>query len=280
MLPLEYHINKDDILNKSDNRSLYNDSLYLLNDNKPIAFLSFYDNSDYERTLIELLNERNIKSIKLLPNLWIIFNGNQYIKNVMYVFSLFSKNSIHDELSQHIQHISKYTKYGINAYDYINKIIVGYSIDEIKKYMYQQYKNNDYTDKSIFDIANDNKTDNNDDNDIIFFDCIFNFVLIECNKAIHYLFNESKIFNNFIKENSEKIQIVPIFRFKIQVPKIEKVRVINLLEPPKVNNNNNNWFFNRKKGRRKNKAKHKNFFEHLNYSKYDGYMSQNSYGGY
>lgn len=237
MMPDLYHLTKDEyeLPKRSkpvpDDRSLYSSSLAVLNGIQKIAFLSFFNNADYERGLIEVLNSNGIRSICLIKNLWVIYRDYAYEENAMYILSLFTSNAIEEEVAQKIKHTFKYINYGVNSYDYINGIIMGFPINKIKDQMHHEYKtwNDEYS--SIFEPETDKQVD---DSDVILFDAIFKFISSECNKMLYYLFNESTIFREFVKNNRCKIGKVPEFRLKVDVPRIAVPKVINLLEPPKV----------------------------------------------
>lgn len=138
--------------------------------------------------------------------------------------------------------------------------MIGWPIDKIKDHMFHEYKteiSND-ADRSIFDLPTDKQID---ESDIVLFDAIFEFISSECNKMLHYIFNESTIFNDFVKTNRNKIGRVPEFRLKVDVPKIALPKVINLLEPPKVIQQNRG-----KKGKRcRNRNQRVNILTQLGY---------------
>jgi hypothetical protein len=239
MVPDLYHLTKGEyelpIRSKPipDDRSLYISSLAVLNGIQRIALLSFFNNSEYERGLIHTLNVNGIKAINLMKNLWVIYRDDIYEQNAMYILSLFIPNAVEEEVAQQIRHTFKYLNYGVNSYDYINGILIGYPIDKIRDQMFHEYDvwaAND-SNSSIFDLPTDKQVD---DSDAILFDAIFNFISSECNKMLHYVFNESTIFSEFVKTNRGRICRIPEFRLKVDVPRIALPKIINLLEPPKV----------------------------------------------
>lgn len=235
-----------------DNDSLYNGPLALLNGTQYIAILSFYNRTDYERSLVDMLNKSDVKCINLNSNLWVIYRDHKYMNNAMYMLSLFIPNPIDQEISQHINDTFAYSKNGLNSYDYINGSIIGYPIDKIKSYMLQKYKSAICMpmdmDCSIFESP-----ENNDQiHDMAPFDAMFNSISEECNKLLHYLFDESTIFQTFVKNNIDRIGHLPSVRPNVIVPKIERPKIIDMLQPPKRNTQRKRKNKNRNQNRNRN----------------------------
>ncbi len=224
-----------------DKRVLYNGALSVLNGILPVAFFSFHDNKKYERDLVNTLNSNNVKAIQLIENLWIIYKDDMFKLNAMYILSLFSNNPVDYDVSNRLAHLLKYYKNGINPYDYILGLMMGFPTRVIRgiilhNYILHKYQNVDNIDSIFFDA---DKFDNlvfkkslkmYDSDEIILFDAMFDFVSSECDKMFEYLFSASSIFKNFVKTNSKFISTIPLPRIEISVLHLKDPKIKDLLE--------------------------------------------------
>lgn len=246
----------------SKNEILYNGIISVLNNKKPVAYLSFYDNNDFERNLVNVLLEHDIKTIQIMPNLWITFKNEEYLNNALYILSLFCDNEINQLVDNCIEHIIKFSEMCINPYDCIFELIMGNSKMEIKQKMLENYillhaKIDDsdsifFENKKLNSLIKNGINTANDSSEIILFDDTFNFVINECEKVINYIFNESCTFHKFVLNNKNKIENIKQLRIKVNVPKITAPTITNLLEPEPVKYPYNyNYNYSRKKRRNK-----------------------------
>jgi hypothetical protein len=265
----EYIIEKDDSFqtkydvdalpkvydNLTSHKTIYNGVLSVINNLQPIAIFCAQSNDHYERELIKLMNESDIKFIPLEENAWIIYKDNAYIKNVIYIYSLFSKNKVQLEIESHMTPLSKYRNYGVCPYKYVHGTLMEFPDEEIRgsilhgfiehklitndndidNQFREQLKNCDsiFVDPSFMDDAIQHvKNELESSNGIILFDSMYDLISRQCDKILQYFFSESNIFDEFFMENKDKIVTeIKLMRPKIKMPKIIDREVDDLLNP-------------------------------------------------